>query len=609
MMKKVLFIFIIFCFSLNIISCSSSDGGGSSTTSTTTDNDTTSTTDTTAPVIAEVTSVTTPFNDSTPNYTFSSTEAGTITYGGSCSSGTTSATSGNNTITFNSLNDGTYADCTILVKDSLGNVSNTLTITSFTIETTAPTVSSIYPIENHCSILINDNISVTFSESIDITSVTTNTSNTSCSGSIELSSDNFSNCVKMSATPSSSNSDKTFKLDPRDNLSVSTNYKIRVKTAVKDTQGNTMSSQYETATGFTTRSSDNVTLQGRCDGKGVDLVITGDGFNAGQMDSFYTAAQSYIDYMFAYDDNITNHKNGWNVHRLDAISETDCIDYSTSDNVSCSTESAYGAYYWCNGMERLLCINASTVISKVSTVFPQYDNVIILVNSTKYGGAGYSGYGLGTASLNSASNNVALHEMGHSFAGLADEYTYGGTSAPSSEPSQPNVTINNDNTTVKWNIWMDDQNAVLCGQNSLSCIGLFEGGNYVETGVWRPVYNSIMRGHNKPFYVVNMEAWTMAVYQALTTTYYSKTPSSSIVSHAQGSTLNYSIELAIDNSSQQVDWYVDNVSSQKNSTSFSCCDNKTDNYTVTAKIWDWTGVIRKDNSTSSSTINWSVTLQ
>ena len=60
-----------------------------------------------SPTIAEVTVVTTPTNDSTPNYTFSSDQAGTITYGGSCSSSTTSAISGNNTITLNSLNDGT----------------------------------------------------------------------------------------------------------------------------------------------------------------------------------------------------------------------------------------------------------------------------------------------------------------------------------------------------------------------------------------------------------------------------------------------------------------------------------------------------------------------
>jgi hypothetical protein len=270
-----------------------------------------------------------------------------------------------------------------------------------------------------------------------------------------------------------------------------------------DSFGNTMNSDNSTATGFTADSSQNVTLQGRSDGKGVDLIVTGDGFKVDELDDFRTAAQNYIDYLFEYDDNISNHKSAWNVHRLDSISETDCIDGIDNSTHTCTTESVYGAYYWCGGTERLLCINTSTVISKVSAVFPQYDNVIILVNSTKYGGAGYTGSGLGTASLHSASNNVALHEMGHSFAGLADEYDYGSSSAPSSEPSSPNVTINNDYTTVKWKIWMDDQNAVLCGQNSPSCVGLFEGGKYVETGVWRPVYNTIMRALNYPFVVVN----------------------------------------------------------------------------------------------------------
>ena len=94
---------------------------------------TTTSTDTTAPVIAEVTAVTTPTNDTTPDYTFSSSEAGTITYGGSCSSSTTSATTGNNTITFSTLDNGTYSNCTITVTDSAVNVSNTLAITDFTV--------------------------------------------------------------------------------------------------------------------------------------------------------------------------------------------------------------------------------------------------------------------------------------------------------------------------------------------------------------------------------------------------------------------------------------------------------------------------------------------
>jgi len=87
----------------------------------------------TEPIISEVTAVATPTNDSTPDYTFSSTEAGTITYGGPCSSSTTIAVAGNNTITLNTLSDGTYSDCTITVTDSEGNISSSHTISSFTV--------------------------------------------------------------------------------------------------------------------------------------------------------------------------------------------------------------------------------------------------------------------------------------------------------------------------------------------------------------------------------------------------------------------------------------------------------------------------------------------
>ena len=89
--------------------------------------------DTTAPVIAEVYPVTTPTSDSTPDYTFHTTEAGTITYGGGCSSSTTNATKDNNTITFNTLSAGTYSNCTITVMDNASNMSAPLAVSSFTV--------------------------------------------------------------------------------------------------------------------------------------------------------------------------------------------------------------------------------------------------------------------------------------------------------------------------------------------------------------------------------------------------------------------------------------------------------------------------------------------
>ena len=89
--------------------------------------------DTTKPVVIEVTSVPTPTTDTTPDYTFNSNEAGAITYSGDCSSVATSAVSGNNTITFNTLAIGVHNNCSLTVTDTAGVISDVLNINSFEI--------------------------------------------------------------------------------------------------------------------------------------------------------------------------------------------------------------------------------------------------------------------------------------------------------------------------------------------------------------------------------------------------------------------------------------------------------------------------------------------
>ena len=110
--------------------------------------------DTTAPVLSEATAVTTPTTDTTPDYVFSTTEAGTISYGGSCSSATTSASSGSNTITLATLTAGTYSDCTIIVTDTATNASNSLSVTSFTVDPDAPIISSVQSSPSQTSVTI-----------------------------------------------------------------------------------------------------------------------------------------------------------------------------------------------------------------------------------------------------------------------------------------------------------------------------------------------------------------------------------------------------------------------------------------------------------------------
>jgi alpha-tubulin suppressor-like RCC1 family protein len=209
--------------------------------------------DTTAPTLSVVTAVTTPTNDTTPSYVFRSNEAGTKSYGGSCGSSSTSATtSGDNTIALKQpdnstvLSDNTsYSTCTITVTDLAGNPSTALTVNTFVVDTTAPTVSSTSPTDNESSISISNNISVTFSESMGTASVTTNTSNTICSGSLQLSSDSFSSCVQMASSPSSSDN-RTFTVTSSPKMFYSTTYKIRVTTAAEDSAGNNIAQSTQT---------------------------------------------------------------------------------------------------------------------------------------------------------------------------------------------------------------------------------------------------------------------------------------------------------------------------------------------------------------------------
>ncbi|SVE30223.1 uncharacterized protein METZ01_LOCUS483077, partial [marine metagenome] len=81
--------------------------------------------DKTKPVLLPVDNVTTPTSDNTTlSYTFSSTEAGTITYGGGCSSSDNSTSGGDKEITFDALADGIHSNCKISVTDNASNTSD-----------------------------------------------------------------------------------------------------------------------------------------------------------------------------------------------------------------------------------------------------------------------------------------------------------------------------------------------------------------------------------------------------------------------------------------------------------------------------------------------------
>ena len=102
------------------------------------------------------------------------------------------------------------------IEEASGSSDDTTTTT----DTTAPTVSSTSPSDSDTSVSVSSSISVTFSESMDTTSVTANSSGTSCfgvygeAGTLQVSTDSFSTCILMNSSLTVSNSNKTFAVTP-----------------------------------------------------------------------------------------------------------------------------------------------------------------------------------------------------------------------------------------------------------------------------------------------------------------------------------------------------------------------------------------------------------
>ena len=129
-------------------------------------------------------------------------------------------------------------------------------------DVTAPTVSSESPTDNSTYNSVATTAVVTFSENMETGSVTTNTSDTTCSGSFQLSSDNFTTCIKMSAAPVASDNDTTFTITPASSLSAATTFKVKITTSVTDISCNTLGSDNSSIVGFSTSPSGSGTITG-----------------------------------------------------------------------------------------------------------------------------------------------------------------------------------------------------------------------------------------------------------------------------------------------------------------------------------------------------------
>ncbi|MFF5705078.1 M64 family metallopeptidase [Streptomyces sp. NPDC012794] len=244
----------------------------------------------------------------------------------------------------------------------------------------------------------------------------------------------------------------------------------------------------------------------------LDVVVIGDGYTEGELDRFHTDARAKWAEVTAVEP-YTTYRDLFNVWTVDAVSAQSGVSGDPAQDTVRDT--ALGSSFWCESIERLLCVDQPKVDAYVAKA-PAADLVIVLANSAKYGGAGYNepsatlGYeGISTASAgHPKSGQVAIHETGHSLGKLADEYFYPGVPGYEKYTGREPADINTSTLDAsrmareraKWHRWLGETSP------DGGTVGAYEGGGYYVTGLYRPTDNSLMRILGKPFNLPGVEA-------------------------------------------------------------------------------------------------------
>ncbi|MCO1579264.1 M64 family metallopeptidase [Crossiella sp. SN42] len=237
-----------------------------------------------------------------------------------------------------------------------------------------------------------------------------------------------------------------------------------------------------------------------------DLVFVGDGYTAADLPTYERHVREKWTELAQVEPfkSLTGHLNVW---RVDVVSTDSGVDHDPAQGVRKDTALDMG--FWCqgsSGTERLLCVN-ETAAKQYAALAPQADQVIALGNTAKYGGAG--GPVATAAGGNAQAGQIAIHELGHSMGGLADEYFSPGDPYTGPELTEPNASVLTEaqmrEQRVKWHS--------LIGQPTPDggVIGVYEGGKYQERGIFRPSQDSIMRTLGREFNLIGRKAMADAI--------------------------------------------------------------------------------------------------
>jgi hypothetical protein len=247
-----------------------------------------------------------------------------------------------------------------------------------------------------------------------------------------------------------------------------------------------------------------------------NLVILGDGYRSNELTKYHADVQDFLTTLSTTPPYDTLFR-GINVHRVDVVS-----NQSGADDPGCGGgppvvantyfDATFCSMFGAQPLERLLTVDDTLALSVATAQVPLRHQVLCIVNSSKYGG---SGGAVATCSTQAQAAQIALHEIGHSAYGLADEYGGGdGAASPPGEPAQPNVTRDTNRATNKWRVLIDAAtpmpsqcNPTCAGSTCVAppvpppagAVGAYEGAYYSDCGVYRPLPDCKMRTLAAPF--------------------------------------------------------------------------------------------------------------
>ena len=228
----------------------------------------------------------------------------------------------------------------------------------------------------------------------------------------------------------------------------------------------------------------------------LDITILAEGYTAEEMGKFEKDCDRFMGFFFEVSP-FLEFKNDINFHIIKSISQESGTDIP-GDGIWKNTvlNSSFYTFY----SERYLTTLDIKSVRDVAACAP-YDQIYILVNTSKYGGGGIYNYYNLCSSDHANSKQVFTHEFGHGFGALADEYAYDDVPAEtlynlSVEPWQRNITTLA-NFAEKWKDMVNNVPIPTPDEAKYKkSIGAFEGAGYVLHKVYRPVHDCKMRSNS-----------------------------------------------------------------------------------------------------------------